>query len=181
MNKTTVEIPLNKNGVFIILIILFIIMSLGIAFLTYPSFFISSLFRNKTIIIICGAFCCLSIFLVIPYILMLFSHKPGVIICDKGIINRSNWTNLGLIAWNDIINIKRKKIGKGKYIIVFLKNPDYYMSKVKNPVTKLNITQYNITYDTPVVINPKTLSCTFDELESALREGFERYKREQKN
>lgn len=172
-----VEIKLNKKGVFIVLLILFILVCSGIMFISYPSVFTSGLFRSRLLVIIGGIFCSLSVFLIPPYIFMILSVKPGLEINNRGLINRSNWTGLGLLSWTDIVRIEKKTVGKGEYILIFLKNSEDYVSRIKNPIKLLNIIQYKIAYNTPVVINPKSLDCTFEELESAIREGFERYKK----
>lgn len=172
------EFKINKRNIFNIILLSLLITIGGIWFFLSPTTFKSFLIKNELIIKYIGLiFGITTPLIMLGYIRLLFEDF-GFKITKNGFINKSNLTNMGIVEWKDIISIETKEKKQNKFLLVTVKDKAKYLDRVKNPLIKLNTLQYNGFYDTPIVIEPKNLSCTFEELESAIREGFEQYKRE---
>jgi hypothetical protein len=93
-----------------------------------------------------------------------FSDKKAGLIFNKlGIIDNSNDISIGLIEWNDIIEINFFEIYKTKSILIFTENPEKYIAKVKPIQAKLMRLNWK-NYGSPISISPQTLAIDFDVL-----------------
>lgn len=101
----------------------------------------------------------------------LFFHKYALIINEKGFVNNTNFTNVGLILWNDVINIRMDKKKYFSRISIYMnkKNKKKYYSRIKNPIIKLNVIIYNKVYGAPFCIETTLLSTSDDELFEILK------------
>lgn len=103
---------LNKKNIFIVVTILTIFGIFGILFFVSPTTFVSAFIRSATLIKFIGFFLSVfSILLLVGYITLLFDNY-GFKMTEKGIINNTNLTNVGIVYWKDITKIKIKKLKK---------------------------------------------------------------------
>jgi hypothetical protein len=98
----------------------------------------------------------------------LFDKKNGLIINDVGIIDNSNETSIGLIKWNDIIGFRTEQEFSQKFIMVDVKNPEYYIEKRKNGLVKKAMEMNYSKYGSPITIISNSLDYKFLELEKLL-------------
>jgi hypothetical protein len=142
----------------------------------YPSSLISVVFRSKYIILVAGLFGALTSGLFL-YLLSinLFSSKIGLVINNQGILNNTDYVNIGLIKWTDILEIKIKEFGKGKYLLLNLKNEKTYIENTGNYFSKLLLYYNRLQYNTIVHINYKFLESSFEELENILQNGVNEF------
>lgn len=76
----------------------------------------------------------------------LFDSKPGLIINEKGIIDNSSGLSAGLVLWFDIENLIVVKVNNQKFIMVILRNPQYYLNKITNRMKRKGMEiNYNCT------------------------------------
>jgi len=92
-----------------------------------------------------------------------FSSKPGLTINDNGIIDNSNATSVGLIEWNDIIGIETNQVNvpvygtlsntkSPKMLIIKTSEPEKYIKRSKNIISKKAMEANNRMYGTPLTI-----------------------------
>lgn len=165
------EYKLNKKRVVFASIAGLLLILSGIIFILYPEALSKyGLVRNPTIIkaIGIGAVICM-IPLSIGMFTLLFSTY-GLKITEEGFINNTNMTNIGIINWKDIENIRIQEINKkSKIILITVKDEKKYYDQIKNPLKKMNILMYNKTYKASFVIDPHKLFISTEEIVSALR------------
>lgn len=166
----------SKNYSLRVLVILILILTLyfSIIFLLDPAEHTYFLLPTKEVVFVFSILGILTSLLVLFIILKNIFRKNGFIkINEKGVYNGFFLYNKNFINWGEIKNIKTIKYNHNRYVAVFLKN-------ARNDEKGISSLFYNLnmkTMGTPYIINSGDLDCTFEELESAIREGFDRYKR----
>lgn len=97
----------------------------------------------------------------------IFDFRPGLTTNHQGILDNSSILSGQLIKWQDIIAIRPLETNGQWFVVVKVKNPDYYinnMSFFKRIGLRLN-KRY---FDSPIHISANGLSCNFDELMAKL-------------
>ena len=181
--KEKIEIPLSKNKLYLGILgsSLFVIAGFWLFFnanlyLDFPL----RLFTNPLIIKGIGILSILFFGMIeILKIKKLLDKKAGLIIDSNGITDNSNATSVGLIEWNDISDIKTKRIMSTKFLLINVLNPEEYISKSKSGM-KAKLMRTNLKMSgTPINITSSTLKYNFSELEKIVRIEFEKYKNAQ--
>ena len=178
--KERIEIPLSKKKIYFAILgcLLFVIAGIWLFFNTslYLEFPLR-LFRNPMIIKGVGILSILFFGTIgILQIKKIFDKKAGLIIDSSGITDNSNATSVGLIEWNDISDIKTKKIMSTKFLLINITNPEKYIGKAKNGM-KAKLMRSNMKmYGTPLSITSNTLKYDFGKLEQLIQTEFERNK-----
>lgn len=91
----------------------------------------------------------------------LFMNKTAMVIDDNGVVDNSNEGSIGFIPWQDVLEVKKKKVAGRKFICLMVQNPNDYLSKRTSLIQQKRM-EFNNTYcDTPVVISPKGLSMDY--------------------
>lgn len=102
-------------------------------------------------------------------IIKLFDKSVGLIIDEKGIIDNTNASSIGLIKWADIIEIRTKQVMSTKFLLIFTKNPEGILETVSGMKRKLMAGNMKM-YGTPLSITSKTLKYNFSDLEKLLKD-----------
>lgn len=105
----------------------------------------------------------------------IFDSKKGLIISDKGIFENSSFVGLGLIEWEDILEIEIKKVKDQRFFMIYLKNNDKYIERSKGFKKKVVSINYRM-YGSPVAISSNGLKISFKELNTLLNTSFVKYK-----
>ncbi|UII81663.1 STM3941 family protein [Flagellimonas sp. CMM7] len=106
----------------------------------------------------------------------LFENRMGMIISDKGIWDNSNGVSIGLIAWEDIQNIRKSQVMLTKFLLIDVKNPEKYIGNASSKF-KASIMRKNMqTYGTPISISSGGLKWGFSKIESTIIREFKRQK-----
>lgn len=108
-----------------------------------------------------------------------FSGKAGLTLNDDGIIDNSNATSVGLIEWKDITGIKSWGTGSAKVIVVLTSEPEKYIERSKNIISRRAMKANTRIYGSPLSIISNSLKINFSELEKLISEQLE--KRKNKN
>lgn len=168
MNK--IEIPLSKTKILLLLIGAIAFVILGTLFLIIPDTFISPIFRNPQAIRIAGIVAVLFFGAVGLYgFRKLFDKTIGLTIDENGITDNTNATSVGLIDWNDIVEIRTEQVMSTKFLMIFTSNPDKYMERVNG--FKRKLMQGNMKmYGTPLSITSNTLRYDFDDLQRLIKD-----------
>jgi len=120
----------------------------------------------------------------------LFTKKAGLKINDKGIFDYSNATSIGLIDWDDITGIETIQVkipvyeyfftvSSPKMLIINTSNPEKYIERSTNIISKEAMKTNNRMYGTPLTITSHTLKIKSSELETIISEKLK--KRKNKN
>lgn len=150
---------------------------LGVLFTIFPYKFTTILIKNILLIRLIGIIAVLFFGFVLITLIrkVLFDKNLGIIINEKGIFDNSSFVAVGLIKWDDIISIKKRKVGKTSFLLIDVKNPENYIrtsNKIKSNLLKANYRSYG----TPISISSNFINCDFVELEKYILNGFKLYK-----
>lgn len=97
----------------------------------------------------------------------IFSKSSGLIIDDDGIRDQSSAISLGLIRWEDMIGYKTEKVSGNQFLLIYVKNPDEYIERLKSWKRKLLMGNMKI-YNTPIAISAHSLQTNFKNLETLI-------------
>ena len=172
-----IEIPLSKNKMLLTFFGAIAFVGLGVLFLINPSMFISTIFRNPTVIFIAGLASVLFFGLVAITVFRKFSDKKaGLIINGQGVIDNSSGVSAGLVLWSDIEKIKTTKVQSQKFMMFIVKNPQDYIDRVTNPLKRKAMEMNYKVYGSPISISANSLQTNFDDLYKLLTEKMYEYK-----
>jgi hypothetical protein len=107
----------------------------------------------------------------------LFQNNMGLIINDKGIIDKSNLSSIGLIEWEDITGIRTEKVEKTRFFLIDTNKPKKYLDKANSKFKKQLLSGNNRMYKTPLSITLTILKVKFNDLEKLLIDAFEENKK----
>ena len=174
MKEDQIEIPLSKTKLWLGIVGSFIFLIIGIWMLASN---ISSNRYNPLIIKVVAIvaiifFGACGIFLVKK----LFDKESGLIISKKGIFDNTSGVSIGLIIWDDIVDIRVQQIMANKFITIHVKDPEKYIGKAKNKMMA-RIMKSNMNMSgTPISISSNTLKYNFKNLNKLLIESYKKYK-----
>lgn len=176
-NEQQIEIPLSKSKMKISLFGSLTFVGLGLVFIFFSAKISTPFFSSLMVIKVLGIISVL-FFGIIAGILVrkLSDGKPGLIINNQGITDNSSGVSAGLVLWTDVEEIKVSQVMSQKFLMVIVKNPEYYLDKVSNPL-KRNMMKLNFkSYGSPISISANALQIDFDDLERLLEEKMMTYK-----
>jgi len=94
----------------------------------------------------------------------LFENKYGIKINDEGIYDNSTSINSGLIKWENIESIEKSKVVNQNFIIVIVNNPNDFIDRQKNILTRKNVETNFKKFGSPIQISTNGLKIKFEEL-----------------
>lgn len=175
--KEQIEIPLSKTKMMLTFFGSLLFVGLGLWFLINPPKSTHWLFGNPTVIFIAGIASVLFFGLVAVTIFRKFSDKkPGLIINKQGITDNSSGVSAGLIPWTDIQEITISQVMNQKFLMFIVRNPEFYLDKVTNPLKRNAMKMNYKTYGSPISISANALQTNFDDLHKLLIEKMNEYK-----
>lgn len=172
-----IEVPLSKRKLILTLLgsLLFVAIGLWIV-IARPSsdhFF----FGNPGLVLGAGVVGILFFgFVAVKVIPKLMDKKPGLIIDQQGITDHSSALSAGFIPWTDIVEIRLIAVMNQQFLMVMVNNPEKYISRATNAITKrLVIANFNA-YGSPISISSHALKMDFDQLQALIVEKMTVYK-----
>lgn len=169
-----VKVKLSKKKMYKTIVVLIIFLLICVLFVFYPNTFTSVIFRSECLIFLIGiSGIIFSVLYLYPLISKLFKLKIGLEINENGIINNTEYLNVGLIKWSDVNSIRVKEFGKGRYLLLDLKNEEEYFNRLNSILFKFYAKFNKVQYGTIVYITHSTLECTFEELEKMIIESYD--------
>lgn len=180
--KKNIEIRYSRMGRIRVFLFLFVVIVFGVIFILYPSELSGSfIFRTEDSILFAGYFVlCCGLFLLLQYIYLFIFAEVGLEITKEGIINNTTLLYSGIIKWRDIESMTISEKSKNS-INVFIKNPQDYIKKTKNPLRKINIYAYYYSYKTPCIIGGQILDIDAAELAKLLKDKWNEYRSLEEN
>lgn len=164
-----IEIELSKKKLILLLIAGVVFVIVGYLGAVKPEDFVSPIFRSPEIIRISGiAGVCFFGVGIIFIVWKLFDNKPGLIIDDVGITDNSNAMSMGLIEWKDINRIEKKQVMSTKFLILHTNNPEKYIRRAKNFISRRAVEMNVKTYGSPLSITSNSLKINFEDLETLI-------------
>lgn len=147
---------------------------IGLWLLISPPEISNPILGNKTVIFISGIAALLFFGTTAAISLKKIMQRiPGLIISKEGIYDNSSAITVGLIKWEDLVDIGVVEVQKQKLLMLYVQNPQEYIRSQKNAF-KRTIMQINYkSYSTPISIGVHGLKCNFDELHSLLKQYME--------
>jgi len=174
-----IEIQLSKTKILLLLIGATVFVVLGTLFIMNPEQFKSPIFRNPETIRIAGIAAVAFFGLCLVFIAKkLFDSKVGLTIDQNGITDNSNATSVGLIEWEDIIDIGTVQIASTKILMLQTDKPENYIERAKNGISKRAMKANNKMYGSPLSIISNSLKIKYDDLEKLIIEEFEKRNKE---
>ena len=171
MDGDQMEIPISKLKVTLLFFISIVFVIGGIEFIIHPKTFTDSgLYHRPGFEILLVGYVCVIFFGAgaIIAIVKLVSNKPGLLIDNKGITINPGSFSKSFIEWSSIENFGIKDISRTKMIMVYLKNPEEFISQLNNNF-KRKMALFSLkTYGTPISITTSSLKCNTDELYTLL-------------
>jgi hypothetical protein len=174
MNK--IEIPLSKSKNSLLLIGVLVFVFVGWLFIMNPGKYVSIICKDPEKIRIAGISSVLFFSAAGVYgFIKLFDKSIGLIIDEKGITDNSNASSVGLIEWSDIIEIRIEHVMSTRFLLIFVTNPDKYLSRM-NFFKRILMKGNMISYGTPLSITSNSLRFKFDDLERIIKVRFNKQK-----
>jgi len=171
-----IEIPLSKKKMLLTFFGAIVFVGLGVLFMISPSMFVTTIFRNPTIIFIAGLASVLFFGLVsVTVFRKLSNKKAGLVINKQGIIDNSSGVSAGLVLWSDIEDIKVSNVMGQKFLMFIVKNPQDYIDKVANPLKRKTVEMNYKSFGSPISISANSLQTNFDNLYNLLTEKRKDY------
>ncbi len=166
----TIEIPLNKNRLFVGFIAAVAFVATGFWLLIERPLVKFPWINSQVLVIATGIVAVLffgagAIFLISK----LLNIKPGLLINSKGLTDNSSGLAAKLIDWSDIEKFNEIGVFGQKLIVILVKNPHHYIERQNNVIVKKGMEFNHKKYGSPIIINVKSLKIKQSDLISILK------------
>jgi len=176
--SNTIEIPLSKKKILLLLLGAIVFVGLGIWYIVIPDQVVSVQYRNPEFIRIAGIASFVFFGICAVFIAKkLFDKKIGLIIDESGITDNTNGTSIGLIEWSDITGIEVIQIMSTKILMIQTNKPYKYIDKGKNKISKRAMKANLKLYGSPISITSSSLKIKFSELETLVKNEYTKRKK----
>ncbi|AUP78607.1 STM3941 family protein [Flavivirga eckloniae] len=164
-----IEIELSKTKIVLLLIGAMIFVAIGLLFIVSPEKFALSQFRNPHVLRIIGIASAGFFGLCLVFgARKLFDSKIGLTIDQNGINDNTNATSIGLIEWRDITGVKTVQVASTKTLMVLTNNPEKYIDRAKNAISKRAMKANSKMYGSPLSIISSSLKIKHNDLEKLI-------------
>lgn len=167
---TPVEIPLSKTKIVLSLLGALLFVCMGIWLL------LKNIEVDRILIALMGLLAVLFFgAIAVTSLKKCLAKEAGLVINNKGLIDRSSGASAGFVPWSDIAQIQSTVVMNQKFLLVFLHHPTDYIVRQSNYL-KRKIMQWNYQqYGAPIAISAKALSVDFIALENLLIQKLKQY------
>lgn len=120
------------------------------------------------------------LFYIAAFIFLKKENFVGFFISGDGLNDISTGNNYGVVYWNDVVKIRvveDLEHPKWKYIVLKVRDPQQYIDREPSIIKKRSLMLKYHYYGSPVCFSNRGLNCTFEELESCVREYYENYQK----
>lgn len=176
MVTNEIQIKISRKKLIFNLLLGLVLLLASLHMLINPETMISSTFRSIYPLLFAGILGCLFSLPLLSYIIYKLFQQIGVIINDKGLIDKTSLMSVGFIPWSEISNIRKVTIMSKDFLLIDVKNPEKYIENSKNYIQRILMKWNYKSYRTPITLNEKMLECSFSELERIIIDSFEKNK-----
>jgi hypothetical protein len=172
----TIEIPLSKSKIVLMLFGCAIFVAGGIAFIISPETFHSFIVSSDVIIMIVGgASVALFGYFGVTLFEKAFDKSPGLIISIEGVTDNSSGVSVGFVPWSDIIRVGETVVASQRFINLIVRNPQEYINRQKSAF-KRKIAEKNYSmFGTAVGISTNALKIKYADLKKILEERVAKF------
>ncbi len=173
----TIEIPLSKTKLTLLTLGAAVFVAFGFWFVIAPPVIKHPLYGNPAVILAAGILSIVFFGLCgVIGVKKLFDKTPGLTINNQGISDNSSGISAGLIAWKDIIEIRKQNLMSQNFLILVVRNPEEYLNRQTN-ILKRKPMELNLkSYGSPIAVSANSLKINFDELAALLERKFDEQK-----
>ncbi len=174
-----IEIQKSKSKLMVLSIISVLIFLASIILAFLPDSLITPVFGDHLVIIyrIIQTISALSFgALSLWFTKKLLDGKPGLIIDELGIHDRSSGLSVGLIEWDDITGIKTYTFLFRRTIILQTNKPEQYINKASNWLAKTGMKSNYKMCGSPLTINSKVLKISHERLTTIISDQWIKYR-----
>jgi hypothetical protein len=182
MNDTTtsfhsIEIPLNKKKMAFLLALSLVLFSIGLWIVFgNPEVENTSGFHSTKLQIAGYGAILLFGLTTIALSKKIFDTSPGLVIDNNGITDSAGALSGGLVLWSDIENISKFQVQGQDFLLIQVKNPDYYIDRQTSTLKRKAMSLNKKLYGTPIFISANTLNINFQELFQTVNYRFQQNK-----
>ena len=98
----------------------------------------------------------------------LISKNVALIISDKGIVDNASAATVGLIPWNDIVEIATTKVMKQEFLTLKVRNPEEYIARQRNVLLRKTMQLNFKNYGSPIQISANNLKSSISEIRNII-------------
>jgi hypothetical protein len=167
------EIPLNKKKLTLMFLGSLVFVVIGCWFIIRPPAIENVFLGDPVIIRLVGilsvlffGFCAFTLVKKLP------DKRPGLIIDNQGITDNSSGVSVGLILWEDVLEIKMTTVHKSRFIMIIVRNPEEYVNRQTHLLKRKAMALNHRSYGSPISISANGLNTNFDELYGIIRKQF---------
>jgi hypothetical protein len=173
-----IEIPLSKTKLFLMLTGAIVFVLLGIWFVSKPKELSAQSFHHSPESILIAGLASILFFGICAIFISkkIADNKLGLIINDKGIIDNSGAMSVGLILWQDLLEVRRENIARQDFIIIIVANPEEYINRQTSFILKKAMEMNYKVYGSPISISANGLKYNFNELYETILNKFNSHK-----
>lgn len=177
VKEPTIEIPLSKAKVVRALFISVVLVALGLWLVIARPQTGNPVLGNPVLIVVVGLASMLFFGMgIIVLIRKLNDKRPGLVITGEGIMDNASGVAAGVIPWSEIEEIKVARVMSQQFLMLIVKHPQQYIQRQTNAIKRKGMELNYKNYGSPVSISAASLKIGFKELETLLRENWEKNK-----
>jgi hypothetical protein len=172
-----INIPLSKIKLYRIIIISLLFIVIGTFMLVKGSNLMDDEIVKRYIVKIAGCMALLLCSSTLFYALRKIKNlQKGLCITQIGIYDNSSGIDIGIIKWEDIIDLREYDNRRGtKSLAIIVSNPQDYINRASNFWQK-NLLRANYKLaKTPIFIAAVSLNINYEKLKQHIVEGFQHY------
>jgi hypothetical protein len=95
---------------------------------------------------------------------MIFSGKLALEVNDEGIRDETSGVAVGLIRWEDITSFAPYSIMGNKFVLINVRNPDFYCERARGTMAKRAMRQNEKMTGTPIQLNCNSVKVSQEQL-----------------
>lgn len=103
------------------------------------------------------------------------SRSPGMLVNAKGIEDFTSKINEGFLSWSEVADFEVKEVVSSKFIVVYLHNPEQYLSSQKKGWRKNQLLDRYKNYGSPYCVATTSLQTNTKALYELLKEYKSQY------
>lgn len=172
-NHQPLEVPFNKRKIVLLLAGSVLLFSMGVWIVFARPSTEGHHWMNATKLLI-AAYGAILLFglTTIAILKKIFDHTPGLVIDNMGLTDHSGALAAGFISWTDMENISKFQLQGQDFILIQVKNPEFYIERQGSRLKRKGMALNNRLYGTPIFISANTLSVPFHELYLMIQSRF---------
>jgi hypothetical protein len=171
-------IPLSRTKLILMLLGAAVFIALGLAVFAMSDATFASLYPHRSSAGVRGAGLVSALFFGLCALVgmrKLLDTRPGLTFNAAGMIDNSSGTGIGFVPWSDITGSQICTMGRYRYVVVKLANPEKYLhagGRARQLLSRMNVQVCG----SPIALSSNTLAIDFDDLAGSFDHYFQKYR-----